>query len=453
MVGPTKHFGDSANSRGDEQTVRLPLATLLAQARPHHPLVSKVYDPVVPRVANVEAVVHTSIVAQLMRRIGLKHRSISCLACSALVAGVYKYRQQWRAMMGLLGVAEAVCTTFNLLATLEAKEVRQTSHDEGADEQERAEHRIRQEIKHLASFWIVFATLSVLESVRATGISDIERRGVVSSRIRTTLRQLRIMVRRLANKYPHLEFIAPARRSVGSNVRRPFPQPRPLALKAVQPAPAIATWLSSEVKYRVFKLLFLWTMLRRDGLGASAIWEWVFGPLCTVNRTRQVRLDETTGQKRRRVARVVIGEEDDTHVPQAVSPRQDPARIEDSPSISTSPAYTRHSYNSSREYSTNDTSFSPSVSSSQTASYAGESPFVTSAGGNSAFPTPNVPFRLTSSSHPIRATVAQDMASIHASASTIGDSPTPSSRHTKGFDLGASIDNDKSWIGTREWAS
>ncbi|KAK4053161.1 hypothetical protein OIV83_001896 [Microbotryomycetes sp. JL201] len=430
-------------------SVPLPLATLLLDARPEHALTSELYDPVVKRVAHVEAAVQTSAAAKALRRIGLRHATVTCLACSAMAAGVYRCKLQWRAMLAVLGVGEAAAASLHLLADLDDRRdnhasARLSEQEHGKD----MDDQLVQDTRHLACFWLVYASLAVLESVRSTATEPGNgvQRSVITSRLKPAMRYLRVMVRKLANKYTRLEFLAPSR----SRVRRPFPQPRPLAATPAVAYPAVARWLSSELKYRLLKLLFLWAMLRRDGFGASAIWDWLIGPFFAVHRRRQVALDDA-GQKRRRVARLVIDDVEDGTVPEAVSPRPD-MFDHDSVSTSTSPAYTRHSYSSDRDCSTNETSFSTSTAAP---SFSLDSPFAGSGAsnhGSPAFPTPNVPFRLTSTSHPIRATMASTglpEPKLHVGA----DSPTPTSRSMKGFDLGASMDSDKSWIGAKEWAS
>ncbi|KAM0792577.1 hypothetical protein ACM66B_005239 [Microbotryomycetes sp. NB124-2] len=441
----------SSNARDERDSVPLPLATLLVDKRPEHALTPELYDPVVKRVAHVEAVIQTSVAARALRRIGLGQATVSCLACSTIAASVYRYRLQWRAMLALLGVGEAVLTSLNLLADLDSRDELALASVKDDKEADDSDHRLASDVRHLACFWIVYGSLAVLESVRsiATGqTGNGVQRSSVTARLRPLARRMRVMVRKLVNKYPKFEFLAPARPSV----KRPFPQPRPINVAAAVPTPAVAKWLSSEVKYRIFKLLLLWTMLRRDGLGASGIWDWIVGPFYAVHRRRQVQTDDA-GQKRRRIARIVIDDVEDETVPEAVSPRPD-MFDQDSVSTSTSPAYTRHSYTSSRDYSAHDTSFSSSTACAS--SFSHESPFAATASSSTtasvhaspAFPTPNVPFRLTSTSHPIRAT----MASAPVSGVELG-SPTPSRTAVKGYELGASIDSDKSWIGAKEWAS
>lgn len=404
---------------------RLPLSTLLLRSTPSHPLVQILASPILPRVALLESILLSH--ANLLRRIGLSSRGIVALAVLSLGGAIARWRDQWRTMLGILGLSEAMLRSWRVLERMDAGVADQV--DGAAMEQQ------QHEVKHLLSFWIVYALIALGESLRASSTSSTAPTRPVSSRLSPLTRQLRVGLHRLAGKYPSFGFLSPPR----APQRRPFPQPRPRP-GDLPPAPLLAvTYLSSEVKYRVVKLLVLWTALRQDGWGASFVWDWVLGPLCAVSRQRAA---VQGGGRKRRVVRVVsLDEEDDGDVQHAtsISPRQDVFASEDSTtSTPTSPAYSRRSYSSTHE--SGDSSFTSSTYSAPTPPHG--SPY-SHASSTNAFPTPDVRFRLASTAHPIRGSIADYHGGI-----TRTDSPTPASRVGSSYavePLGDSAGEGQGW--------
>jgi len=144
----------------------LPLASFVAQRAPTHPLPRLVTDPVLPRIAHLEAALLTSRPAALFLRLGIaSERSIVALALAALAAALARWRAQWRAVLWALGLGEALSRTVRLLQRqAAASDGEGKQHGQGgSDDVDDAE-----ETQHVLSFWLFFAALSLLDTLRST---------------------------------------------------------------------------------------------------------------------------------------------------------------------------------------------------------------------------------------------------------------------------------------------
>lgn len=301
----------------------LPLTTLLSRA-PTHPLVQLITSPLTPRVAFLESHLLLSPPASILRRLHLGSRSILFLAALGIGAVGTRWRQQWRVALGVAGVAEAVGQSLGLLAALEA----------GKEVEEAAE-----QVKRLVSFWLFFASLSLSESLVASSPS-------------TPLRPP--------------PFLRPFLRSLPlPRTRTRFPQPAPFPL----PRPTRQT----TRLHPLLKLLLLWTALRPD-IGASAVWDYLLGPLFAVQADRG---------KGKPSARVVL----------FPPPPSSPARKDDVRPY-TLPSSPNASYIDDEE--------DPDATADSTSPSPTPSPRVAQ-----GFPTPeHIPYTLTSMMHPIHARLA-----------------------------------------------
>ncbi|GAA5915185.1 hypothetical protein JCM8208_002161 [Rhodotorula glutinis] len=152
----------SANRSHEGHT--LPLASFVAQRAPTHPLPRLVTDPVLPRLAQLEAALLTSRPAALLLRLGIaSERSIVALALAALAAALARWRAQWRAVLWALGLGEALSRTVRLLQRQAvAVDSERKQHGRGADDGD------AEETQHVLSFWLLFAALSLLDTLRST---------------------------------------------------------------------------------------------------------------------------------------------------------------------------------------------------------------------------------------------------------------------------------------------
>ncbi|GAA5933265.1 hypothetical protein JCM3775_002590 [Rhodotorula graminis] len=144
----------------------LPLASFVAQRAPAHPLPRLVIDPVLPRLASLEAALLTSRPAALLLRLGIaSERSIVALALAAIAAALARWRAQWRAVLWALGLGEALSRTVGLLqrqaATVDGEGKQHGRPDDDED-------GTAQETQHVLSFWLFFAALSLADSLRST---------------------------------------------------------------------------------------------------------------------------------------------------------------------------------------------------------------------------------------------------------------------------------------------
>lgn len=295
----------------------LPLTTLLSRA-PSHPLIQLFTSPLIPRVAFIESRLLLSPPAALLRRLHLGSRSILFLATLGIGAAGARWREQWRVALGVAGIAEAVGRSLGLLAALEA----------GTELQDAAE-----EVKRLLCFWLFFASLSLSESLVSSSPTPLRPPAF-----------LRPFLRSLPLPRPRTRFPQPA----------PFPLPR----RASQ----------TTRLHPLLKLLLLWTSIRPD-IGASAIWDYLLGPLFAVHAER------VKDQPR---ARVVLFPPPST-IPQKEAAR--PYTLPESPDAS---------------YEEEDA----------TADSTSPSPTPSPRHAN-GFPTPeHIPYSLTSMMHPIHARMA-----------------------------------------------
>ncbi|GAA5854820.1 hypothetical protein JCM9279_000959, partial [Rhodotorula babjevae] len=156
----------STLDRSRDESHTLPLASFVAQRAPTHPLPRLVTDPVLPRLAHLEAALLTSRPAALLLRLGIaSERSIVALALAAVAAALARWRAQWRAVLWALGLGEALSRTVRLLQRQAAPV------DDGDDKQRRhagGEDDNAEETQHVLSFWLFFAALSLLDTLRST---------------------------------------------------------------------------------------------------------------------------------------------------------------------------------------------------------------------------------------------------------------------------------------------
>ena len=238
-----------------DRYLSLPLSTLLLPLS-HHPLLR----PVHPRLALIESTVLLSPISTLLASVGLSPSLISSLWLVALAGALVRLRHQWRSLVALAGVAEAALRSWNLVARIEEGRGKQKGKSKGR-ERERGE-----ETRHLLAFWTVYAAMNLA--------SDWQRRAPPSSF--PLAFRLPLPLQRLIALLPQLSTPALPRPTS-------FPQPAPLPslsrARRALPRP-------SEPVQAVLKLLLLWTALRTDGTGASALFDWVLGPLRAVSQKR-----------------------------------------------------------------------------------------------------------------------------------------------------------------------
>lgn len=313
---------DSPPPRPGNHSTALPLASFAATHAPAHPLSRLLTDPVVPRVAAAEGWLLSSKPASLLLRWGLvSERSIVLVALLGLVSAVVRWRSQWRAMLWALGVGEGLGRTVRLLERRGGTDAERDEDDE--------------ETEHVLSFWLLFAALSLLDSLRTTPSTSAPspRSSIFTlpTRVRDTLRSFRqtylhflrlyilptalrtrFAARELVQRYPSLDpaphlarlpslprflpspFITPPATPMAPHRRTStFPQPRsrpwdplPTSLpvswsyfaypSSFSPSPSIPAYsaramAAAEARWELIKLLILWTGLRRDAFGAKSL--------------------------------------------------------------------------------------------------------------------------------------------------------------------------------------
>ncbi|GAA6051550.1 hypothetical protein JCM3770_000411 [Rhodotorula araucariae] len=335
----------SLESSSADSSTALPLASFVAAHAPTHPLPRLLVDPVVPRVAAVEAALLTSRPATLLLRLGVaSERSIVALALVALAGTLARYRNQWRAVLWALGLGEALGRTVRLLQRADgAPPSRGDPKRAGAGQRDpEDDFDAADETPHVLSFWLLFAALSLFDTLRSTpsaaatappsrfaflALPERVRAGLRSARrtylhfirlyLLPTLLRTRWAARAFIDRYPafdpapHLaklptlpsfpyalpSFAAASRPGRGGT----FPQPRsrpwdplPTSLplswsyfaypSSFSPSPACPAYsaraaAAAEARWEALKLVLLWTGLRRDAWGAkSLVWDWVVGP-------------------------------------------------------------------------------------------------------------------------------------------------------------------------------
>ncbi|SCV69478.1 BQ2448_2498 [Microbotryum intermedium] len=484
-IAPGSSTSTSTSPAAIPQRVVLPLSSSLLDLVPNHPILHTLSRPILPRIAHLESLVLKSPPSRVLQRIvGLSPWTIVLLANVGLVAMLTRWREQWRVMLTFVGVAEAVTKTFKVLDRLDRERDRDDDllaldHDYNQDvadldtvaRQELRQKRIdscRRELKHVLSFWLLFALLGAIESVRASASTV-----PLSTRLAPLTRSLKSLLRRLALRYPNSlpripdKFISASLSSNPSvtQKRRPFPQPRRHVPKiSTLTTPSLPVVLfNSEPRYRIFKLLVLWQGLRRDGFGASVLWDWFIGPIFGAyhrRRSAQALEKDPNGLPKipcRRVINLVVSEEEEEAylkgtasgssrstmiLDQAFEPplfsssrhkgSQSTTSSSASSSTATSPSFYRRSGaggggggNHFNDYETGegDESYDSVTSSS-------------SPDGSTAFPTPDVPFRLTSSSHPIQARSHSFPGSTSSTYLTRSGSPSPAARGFGGYEVG-----------------
>lgn len=428
----------------------LPLSSTFANSIPSHPLPALLLNPITPRLASLESALLSSPPARILARLGLGPKAIVLLAVAGLARLGSKYRAQWRALLGLLGVAEGVGRTVGLLDALErgTGEEQVASHRKGKGKA-KAEIPLKEEAKHVLSWWMLYAAIILAERFHphqlpalsfpslplldwrrynntsaATAITNLSIDLITA--IRRRLLPLLARFPALALRFPQLLF--PANPPHRTGPRRAYPQPRPFAAHAGAggqlPPPLPVSFCGGEVRWEVVKLVVLWGGLRRDGFGASAIWDWLVGPVCAVAGAK------AKGRRAGKVVKVVSDDDEqleDGEVstkqpfrlglstlpisgldvsnldspPSPPSPHLSPFASPHSDDDSHSPRFAHHPDPDHSFASTNpkddDDDDAPSPSpSSPAATGAGK-------GHGAAFPTPNhVPYKMASSRQPLR---------------------------------------------------
>lgn len=444
-------------------TTALPFTTLLYATLPQHPLLSLLSNPVITRIATVEHRLLLSSASVLLQRIpGVGSKSVLLLTLLGAGSTLGRWRGQWKAIIGALGVGEAGVRGFNLLDELESSSV----SEEGESARKR---RIRAEIKHLVCFWSLFAFVSVAETwlllprtLSATNsmirFSITTRRQIkallrsfrlyLTPHITRLILQLRAQLPPLPEQFASVSF--PSLSSLAFLLPSPStkikPHPQPIAISASSFAKSTRTtiglpelFFSSPARYELFKVLLLWTGLRRDGWGATMIWDWILGPIYAVARSRG-------GVTTRTEVRVVVVKKD---IPATISsrPTSTNADVFDSTvhyhprasSPSSLPlASTPHTYNDNDEA---EEGGEEERSYSESGLLSPE----TSATLRNSISTPNIPYRLTSLSHPIHARMPSSTSTpFDALSPAASPSRVPSSSSSSG---GYSMDlNGRSFI-------
>ncbi|GAA5859043.1 hypothetical protein JCM1840_003725 [Sporobolomyces johnsonii] len=314
-------------------SLTLPLSSLIASSSSDHPLPALVLTPLLSRISTLEAALLLSRPSALLRRLGCSDRALVGGVVLALLAALARSRRQWRGVLAVLGLGEAVGRTLGVVERAEKiraetdKGKQRATHDE-RDEQD----ELSQEVQHLLSFWLLYALLSLLESLRSfPSRPSSSASSAVTPLLAHPLRLLRLLrhsylrflrlyvlptvfrtryaYRTLLEQHPRLD-LAPLLARIPplplrlhlpgflyallSPPARPlkptsFPQPLPRSSKTAFSTPALPLpiayfsanpAITAEVKWQLVKLLILWTGSRRDGWGAkSVLWDWVVGPV------------------------------------------------------------------------------------------------------------------------------------------------------------------------------
>lgn len=348
----------------------------------------------------------------------------------------------------LLGVGEAVGRTLNLVDKIERPtKTRTHSHDETLDD---STTTLSEEVQHLLSFWTLFFSLSLLETLRKSPSrsSSLRTSSSISTRFRSTLQRLRYTYLRFLRlwivpvfyrsryfylslasshprfdlssripKFPTVPFASQFSHLLSSTTYlsprtmiRPssFPQPLPASsdLSKLSNIPLPHTWfatssrttrLTKEVRWQVVKVLVLWCGLRRDSFGAkSFVFDWVLGPVVKRWRDAASEKDEEelqrfieenrVGRARNR-GRVGGNQEDYRTTATGTAPEEQDNAEPPSPTSST------HSYSPRPPpiWTTQTPPRLPSKSRDHPSSRKSDQ-----------FPTrDNIPYRLASSTHPL----------------------------------------------------
>ncbi|GAA5953928.1 hypothetical protein JCM3765_000696 [Sporobolomyces pararoseus] len=316
----------------------LPLSSLLAVNLPSHPLPQLVFDPVLSRLAQLEALLLLSRPSTLLQRLGASEQTVVGLIGLAFLGGLARWRRQWRAFMMLLGVGEAVGRTLTLIDqfNLRKKDDVQEEEEETLSETQADQTTLYEELQHLLSFWTLFFSLSLLESLRASpSPSSLVQKSPIKTRFFNSLKSLRYTYLRflrlwivpifyrsryaylalmkrhprfdLSTRFPPFPSVPFARQfahllTPHTYFPRPsssssFPQPLPASSELstfLQHLPLPHTYFSSspttsrlkaEFRWEVIKLLILWTGLRKDSFGAkSVLFDWILGPIVQSRR-------------------------------------------------------------------------------------------------------------------------------------------------------------------------
>lgn len=424
----------------------LPLSSSFANAIPSHPLPSLLLSPVLPRLAFLESALLSSAPAKLLLRLGLGPKTILLLSFAGFARLSTKYRAQWRALLGLLGVAEALGRTVGVLDALEQRRSAEQADRKGKGRPT----RLKEEAKHVLSWWMLYALVVLAEGLHPDRLPSLaalslpalpqvdwhslatlpalstlsDASGNVLFALRKRLIPLLRQFPSLALRFPSL-LLSPNSRPARST-RRPFPQPRPLTgttSSSLSPSLPVAL-CGSEVRWAVVKLLLLWTGLRRDGFGASVLWDWIVGPICAISGARG---------KPSRIVKVVLA---DRHADAEVETTSTPPRLTlatlpipgpdvfdlDAASDDGSSTHSSHSYAGDTAHAT--PTFSHSYSTIDSRSPHSPPPSQSQPGQGRAFPTPsNVPFKMASSREPVRG------ASFHGSVASDGGSAVSLGRY------------------------
>lgn len=452
-------------------TIILPISSLLLQLLPNHPLITILFNPILQSIISLERSLLTSTLTKVVIRFTrLNHAIISWLTAAIATGLLAKNKHQYQSLLLFASVINPILASINLLAQLDATPV-QTKANDGERERRR-----REEIKHLLSFWSLFSTITILQSYLVNPRSTVTTTTAYASTITTVIYQLRrrliklhrfltpliasliaklltslptlplpvlpILSPKLQSLFTYLISITPRislpSTSTSTTTKRLVKHPQPLSLSPASrytaatlllPLPSLL--FDSKIKYEVGKLLFLWIASRRDGYGASWIWDWVLGPIFAVgNHSNNERGKKTSsgGRGSKKVVKLIVTEE-------ATEGEEEEDPFKFPPNTSTPPHDHRsHSHSLSTSSSTSSsTADSISLVSPELSS-------LTHHPHHQSISTPNIPYRLTSFDHPLPA-------KLPSSFSTNSTSPSKGSSEIM-MDL-----NGRNFIGYRAVAT
>ncbi|GAA6025891.1 hypothetical protein JCM11491_001726 [Sporobolomyces phaffii] len=460
------------------ETLPGPLSSLVLDHLPAHPLPHLVVDPVVVRLARIETFVLLSRPSLVLQRLGASQSTIVGLLSLALVGALTRWRRQWRTFATLVGVGEAVGRTLALVDRAECAATSPKPERELDDSASGNETSWLSEAQHVLSFWTLFFSLSLFETLRTSpSKSSLAPKTRLTTRLGNSLRSLRYTYLRFLRlwivplvyrsryaylsfiqSHPHLDLSARAPRfpsipfaaqfahlltpsSYISRAPSSFPQPLPASsgLAAYSTLPLAHSYFSSrntskltaEVRWNVVKVLLLWTGMRKDAFGAkSVLFDWFLGPI--------VRNWRNSGDGRfGGGARGTFDDKNSSSSWRSHEPPTNLRRRGQADGISPRP--------SSEEQPPTEQDLEPPSPTSSTHSYSPRPPpiwttrtpprttdrkapprqFDSTTGSVSEFPTPeNIPYRLASSAHPL----------LHASsaASSVGSDSSSTGRSKLG---------------------
>ena len=451
--------GKSGTRRGlaHRKMANLPLSSFLLQLSPKHPLMRLLTNPFFSRIALIEyrslSTTHSKYLSTRFPSL-FSPANLVTLHLIALATLLHHFRAQRNLLLASLGIIEPISRLFTALHSPPDP----------------------QELKHLLSFSLLLSLFSLAESITIHPTTSNKKQQ--QQRVSFFHSIIPTLLSLLSRTPP----------SITTPTRPAFPQPRPLKLPPISPLSHSPTplfpvslpayYFSTDLRYRLFKLIVLWIGARKDGTGASAIWEWIIEPFYILFSQRE---DKKYGKGKRRVVRMVVDEVDTLSPAEEVETiigtsngirrerrkslfgESPPAGFRgafgqtgaamsseggadddrtttiqsESPTIATSTARSaHHDQHETDHYDTYDESFDSSISistSNQQPDHStdGEQDTTISPRFNTRddkFPTPNhVPYRIASSSFPLHARSSNPALSTSAQQQQQNgfDSPTP----------------------------